>query len=82
MSLCLVLLVDRRLLDLQEDRFFESFFSSRHRVDEDLKGKDVRVNVCNESTTLRDATWIVKIMLVCVPLSSYPTPESRGEILV
>ena len=50
-------------------------------------------NILNKATKLQnnrkqeiikreEPTWIVKIMLVCVPLSSYPTPESRGEILV
>ena len=36
----------------------------------------------DKSTFLRSATWIVKIVLVCVSPSSYPTLESRDEILV
>ena len=36
----------------------------------------------DESKFLQSATWIVKIVLVCVSPSSYPTLESRDKILV
>ena len=82
MSLCLILRVDRRLLDLREDRFFESFFSLRYRVDGVLRARHRdkdgdRVNVpmkCN-----LDREDHVSPCSLCLLTSRL---ESRDEILV
>ena len=50
-----------------------------HRVVEDLKSEDVKINVCNESTALWVATWIVKIMLACVPPFTLPYTWISGR---
>ena len=55
----------------------------RHRVNEDFKSEDVKINICNESTTLWGATWIAKIVLVLCPLCLLTSRlESQDEILV
>ena len=50
-----------------------------HRMDEDLKSEDVKINVCNESTTLWGVSWIMKIMLACVSPFTLPYAWISGR---
>ena len=51
-------------------------------LDEDLESKDVKINMKQWINIIEKDSWIMKIMLVCIPPSSYPMLESRDEILV
>ena len=51
-------------------------------LDEDLESKDVQINWSNESTSSMRVLDREDCVSFCVLSSSYPTLESRDEILV
>ena len=57
------------------------FRCCRH-MDEDLKSEDVKINMMKAVNVLMKCSWIMKIVIVRVPFSFYPTLESRDKILV
>ena len=83
MLLWLTLWVDPKLIDLREDRFFRSCpFSSCCHASWSSQSKTTgqRWWSNQRSCEVHPGSW--RIVLVCIPPSSYPTLESRDEILV
>ena len=51
-------------------------------LSEDLESKDIKINMKQGINVPMKGSWIMKIVIVRVPSSFYPTLEPRDKILV